>query len=108
MQRIAQAYTLAVFIGLIFSSPLKAEICRMGKSAFSEKAIVCECPQLLERSNGNYDLVSRRLICDIDGTNWKVADDGGPQTCFNITNLGRNPQLNNLSRLSQSMAGCSP
>ena len=94
--------------GSLLSLSAKAETCRMGKGVYSEDAVVCECAQLIKRENGNYDLVSRRLICDADGINWKEADDGGPKTCFSITNLGRNPQITNLNRLSQAMAGCSP
>ena len=85
-----------------------AEACRMGKNAYSEEAIVCECAQLIKREDNNYDLISRRLKCDSDGIRWKQVEADEPALCFNITNLGLNAQLNNLSRLSQSMAGCSP
>lgn len=111
MNPLIRVFCLVIWMTCTFhlgTAAAQAELCRMGKSAYSENAIVCECPQLRERDNGNYDVVSRRLICDVDGTKWKEADDGGPTSCFSITNLGRGAQITNLNRLSQAMAGCSP
>ena len=100
---------LAIFaMNLLFPDDARAEICRMGKNAYSEKTIVCECPQLIKKDENTYDIVSRRLICGKDGIEWNVVSDGSSTTCFNITDLALTAQLNNLSKLSQSMPGCSP
>lgn len=102
-----------IVIGLLATMLLQpnyaqAENCRMGKNSYSEKTIVCECPQLIKKDENTYDIVSRRLICGKDGAEWNVLSDGNSDMCFNITELTLTAQLNNLNRLSQSMPGCSP
>jgi len=106
--KIQRKFVYSFLILLVSTVPAYAEACRMGKNAYSEEAIVCECAQLIKREDNNYDLISRRLKCDSDGVRWREVKDNEPAFCFKITNLGLNAQLNNLSRLSQSMAGCSP
>lgn len=102
-------FVIVLFVIELFQpNEVKAEFCRMGKNAYSEKTVVCECPQLIKKDENTYDIVSRRLVCGSDGLEWNVVSDGSPSTCFSITELGLTAQLNNLTRLSQSMAGCSP
>ena len=102
-----------IVIGLLATMLLhpdfaRAENCRMGKNSYSEKTIVCECPHLIKKDENTYNIVSRRLVCGKDGAEWNVLSDGNSDTCFNITELALTAQLNNLSKLSQSMPGCSP
>jgi len=107
---IAMRYFVIILFATALFQPceVKAEICQMGKNAYSEQTIVCECPQLIKKDENTYDIVSRRLVCGKDGVQWNVVTDGGSPNCFNITDLALTTQLNNLTRLSQSMAGCSP
>lgn len=103
-------YIAIGLLAIMLSQPSYAEVenCRMGKNSYSEKTIVCECPQLIKTDENIYDIVSRRLVCGKDGAEWNVASDGNSETCFNITDLALTTQLGNLNRLSQSMPGCSP
>ena len=93
---------------MLYPDYANAEFCRMGKNSYSEKTIVCECPQLIKKDENTYEILSRRLICGKDGAEWNVLRDGNSETCFIITELALTAQLNNLNRLSQSMPGCSP